>query len=90
MAKACGSLMAVELRFAFVEEGLHAFFLVVGGEERVEEFALELEAFVEAHFVGFEDGFLGELQGDRGHGSELFRQGEGFSEELLFGDDLGD
>src|SRR5207245_5753820 len=49
-------LSSFELGGPFVDECLHSFFHVLGGEEEVEVSSLELESLVESCFERFEDG----------------------------------
>ena len=55
----------------FLEEGTHAFFLVLGGKEAVEEASFEAQAFCERRLKGTLDGFLEGDDGHEGHGGDF-------------------
>lgn len=57
-------LFVLEGGFALVDEGSHTLFLVFQREERMEQAALEADAFCQGCFVGAVNGFLRE-RGDR-------------------------
>ena len=55
----------------FLEEGTHAFFLVLGSEEAVKEPSLEAQAFRKGRLKGAQDRLLQRDDGHEGHGSDL-------------------
>src|SRR5438445_3823554 len=57
-------LSSFELGGPFVDECLHSFFHVLGGEEEVEVSSLELESLVESCLALFEDGVFCESSSD--------------------------
>ena len=58
------ALLVFEIRGAFVDERIHAFFLIGRGKQRVEQAALEHHAVGQAAFKGAIDGFFGSHGGD--------------------------
>ena len=71
----------------FLEEGTHAFFLVLGGKEAVEEASFEAQAFRKGRFKGALDGFLEGDDGHEGHGSDLGGDLEGGRKRFFGGHD---
>ena len=71
VAPTCRGSAVLEAGGTFLEEGAHAFFLVLGSEEAVKEPSLEAQAFRKGRFKGALDGFLEGDDGHEGHGSDL-------------------
>ena len=55
----------------FLEERAHAFFLVLGGKEAVEEASLEAQAFRKGRLKGALDRLLQRDDGHEGHGGDF-------------------
>src|SRR5579872_5682493 len=83
-------LPVLETRRPLLDEGGHAFLLVFGGEERMEDAPLEAHAFGERRLIGAVDAFLGDhhrrqrIAGDRRGGLQRFL------DELVGGNDARD
>ena len=74
----------------FLDEGGHAFLLVLGAEQAVEQPALEADALAERDFEGGVDHLLGRDRGERRHRGDRFGGLQRFVEQVGGGHDLGD
>ena len=75
----------LEVRAALVEEGVHAFLLVVGGEQRVEQPPLEHHAVGQRRFEGAVDALLGHRHARAAHRADGCGGAERLVEQLVGG-----
>ena len=70
-------------RLALLDEGGHAFGAVFQRKGRVEQVALDVEAFRQRRLEGAVDGFLGHRGGRARHRGDLFRRRHHFAHQLI-------
>src|SRR5688572_11882949 len=73
-----------------LDEGGHAFLLVLGAEQAMEQPALETDALGQAHLERGIDHFLGGDGGERGHAGDRLGGLQRFVEQVGGRDDTGD
>ena len=77
------ALFALPRWLAFFDKGAHALFLVLTGEENIEEFFFIRHAISQAHFKRFVDRFFTHLHTQRGAGRNLAGEGQRFVQIIL-------
>jgi hypothetical protein len=76
------SLFVLPFSLAFLGEGSHSFLLVVQREHGMEDASLETQAFVQRHFIGSVDRFLGHHHCREGKRGDLLGSLVSFFQQL--------
>src|SRR5947209_18405436 len=83
-------LASFPVPWSFLDEGGHAFLLVLGPEQAMEQPPLETDALAERDFEGGVDYFLHRDCGERRHGGDRFGGLQRLMEQVGRGNDLRD